>query len=345
MKPEIIIGIIILLALGIGGFFILNSMPYELDGISSTKSENSYKEFDYREIESPGGYVNSDPFTIGQYVGEKVILLDVMTYSCINCQRTFPYLKEWYEKYEDDGFIIIGIHTPEFAFEKKKENVEKAMKEFGLDFPIVLDNEYATWNAYGNRYWPRKYLIDINGKVVYDHIGEGDYDVTEKKIQELLEERREVLGLDNKIEKDIVKIDSKIGNVKSPETYFGASRNEYLENSKPGKTGKISTSEPSEIKPNSLYLVGDWNIGEESASSLSQSSKIVYMYSASKVHLVMSSAEGAVVGIYQDGEKVKDVSVSDATLYTLIDDEESGDHKLEIRVESGFIEAFAFTFG
>ena len=149
------------------------------------------------EIVNPAGFVNTDgvPITIGQYIGKKVILVNIMTYSCSNCQATFPYVNSWYEKYADDGLLVIGIHTPEFAFEKDIKNVTTAMQKFGITYPVVLDNEYATWNAYANRYWPHKYLIDINGRIVYDHIGEGAYAETEQQIRKALAERTEVLSL------------------------------------------------------------------------------------------------------------------------------------------------------
>src|SRR3989344_3254541 len=157
----------------------------------------------YVEIVNPSGFLNTGvdsdgkvaPVTLGDLVGKKVILVDFMTYSCINCQRTFPHVKAWYEKYKDKGLEIVGIHTPEFAFEKNIENVRVAMKKAGITYPVVLDNDYGTWKAYANNYWPRKYLIDINGNIVYDHIGEGAYEETEMKILELLEERAKLLGL------------------------------------------------------------------------------------------------------------------------------------------------------
>src|SRR3990167_6793967 len=120
---------------------------------------------------------------------KKVVLLDIWTYSCINCQRTIPYLNEWYKEYEDEGPVIIGLHTPEFSFEKVQENVEKAVKDFGIKYPVVLDNDFSTWQAYKNQYWPRKYLIDIDGYIVYDHAGEGQYKETEVAIQKALRER------------------------------------------------------------------------------------------------------------------------------------------------------------
>ena len=151
----------------------------------------------YIEIVNPSGFVNTNnaPVTIGEYIGKKVILLNVLTYSCSNCQATFPYVNTWYDKYEDDGLIVIGLHTPEFAFEKDKANVEAAMLKFGIKYPIVMDNDYATWTAYGNRYWPRKYLIDIHGNIIYDHIGEGAYEETEAEILKALIERKNILDV------------------------------------------------------------------------------------------------------------------------------------------------------
>jgi thiol-disulfide isomerase/thioredoxin len=142
----------------------------------------------YVEIASPSGFVNTEgtPVQIADYIGKKIILIEFMTYTCVNCQRTFPYIVRWYETYKDKGLMVIGIHTPEFAFEKEMDNVEKAMAKSKITFPVVLDNDYSTWNAYGNRFWPRRYLIDLNGEIVYDHSGEGEYEETEQKIKELL---------------------------------------------------------------------------------------------------------------------------------------------------------------
>ena len=142
------------------------------------------------ELVNPSGFINTDgtPITISQFKGKKVVLLDVWTYSCINCQRTLPYVVAWYKKYKDQGLEIIGLHTPEFAFEKIKSNVEDATKRFNIDYPVVMDNDYATWNAYGNQYWPASYIIDAQGTIRYEHFGEGEYDTMDKTIQALLGE-------------------------------------------------------------------------------------------------------------------------------------------------------------
>jgi len=138
-----------------------------------------------KEVSTPDGFINTDSVTVSELVGKKIILVDFWTYSCINCQRTLPYLNSWHEKYADKGLVILGLHTPEFEFEKGYENVKRAVEKFSVRYPVILDNDYSTWTSYKNRYWPRKYLIDIDGFIVYDHIGEGAYEETEKKIQEL----------------------------------------------------------------------------------------------------------------------------------------------------------------
>lgn len=189
-----------------------------------------------KEITSPSEFINSEKFKLSDLIGKKVVLVDFWTYSCINCQRITPYLNAWYEKYRNKGLEIVGIHTPEFDFEKKYENVLSAVEKFGIKYPVVQDNEYAIWTAYGNHYWPKKYLIDIDGFIVYDHIGEGEYEETEKKIQELLQERTKALAMKNgeDIPRNIVRpeipADTDFSKPRSPEIYFGAFRNNNLEN-------------------------------------------------------------------------------------------------------------------
>ncbi len=139
------------------------------------------------ELEGITQWFNTEPLTLEELKG-KVVLLEFWTFGCINCQRTLPYLVEWDKKYRDQGLVILGVHTPEFRFEKDPDNVAAAIEEYGIEYPVALDNEYATWRAWGTRYWPTKYLIDVNGMVVYKRIGEGAYDITEQKIQELLQD-------------------------------------------------------------------------------------------------------------------------------------------------------------
>lgn len=170
---------------------IASSVILYLDSVKEeTRAMPSMVGEQYREISLPAGFVNTvgQPVTLEEYVGKNVILLEFMSYTCANCQRSFPHVVEWYEKYKDKGLVVIGIHTPNFAFEHEIENVEAAMEKSGITFPVILDNGYGTWNAYGNQFWPRTFLIDMNGRIVYDHIGGGDYEETEAAIIQLLEQ-------------------------------------------------------------------------------------------------------------------------------------------------------------
>ncbi len=301
----------------------------------------------YKEIVNPSGFVSTDPITIKQFVGKKIILVDFLTYSCINCQRTFPYLNAWNEKYRDQGLLIVGIHTPEFAFEKNIDNVRDAMKKFGITHPIVLDNDYSTWNAWGNRYWPRKYLIDIHGNVVYDHIGEGAYETTEKKIRELLDERAKALG--ETVSKDTgslaaESVSQAASSARSPETYFGSVRNEYFGNGSPGVAGIQKFSVPQGIKSNTLYLGGMWDITSEHAKNIEAGAKIMYKFEAKNVHFVAGSAGPVQISVFLDGKNTGTQTVQTNTLYTLVSDATLGEHTLEIVINSPGLEAYTFTF-
>ena len=353
--PYIVIVVLVVLFTVAAGVVFLS--PDKNNAVSKLDSTGASKGTPYVEIVNPAGFVNTNdqPIKIADYVGKQVILLDVMTYSCINCQRTFPYLVKWYETYRDDGLIIIGIHTPEFAFEKDKKNVEKAMKGFGITFPVVLDNDYGTWNALENRFWPHKYLIDINGNVVYDHAGEGKYDEIESKIKELLKERAEVLKTDANVEAgltstSIAEIQTESG---SPETYFGSLRNEFIGNGVMGKEGVQSYVFPGSIEKNRLYFGGTWNIATEFAASV-EAATVHYKYVAKEVYIVAESETGGTIEVLQDGVVVSTdagadvregkVQVKDSRLYKLIKNDSSDEHLLELRVSPG-VKLFAFTFG
>ena len=362
-KPTLIIGGIVLLGM-LGAGLVLVLQPQSA-GSTAPKASLGAKQ-PYAEIANPSGFLNTPPsgsgqagpITIGELVGKKVILVDFMTYSCINCQRTFPHVRNWYEKYKDKGLEIVGIHTPEFAFEKDINNVRIAMKEAGITYPVVLDNDYGTWRAWGNQYWPRKYLIDINGNVVYDHIGEGAYEETEMKIRELLEERASVLG-ENKVGMDkelaVSNIPIERNVAQSPETYFGSSRNEYLANGTSGRQGEQTFSLPQTPSRNSLYLGGSWNIMPEYAESVSGGS-VVYKYNAKEVYIVADADTPMEIEVLQDGKPVGTshgadvdtegfVMMKESRLYKLIRNATHGEHVLELKVGGKGIRFYAFTFG
>lgn len=332
-------------------------------------AEKAFKYEKVAEITRPSGFVNTggQPISIGQFKGKKVVLIDFWTYSCINCQRTIPYLVEWDRKYRDQGLEIIGIHTPEFSFEKKLSNVEDAIAGFGIKYPVVLDNDYATWNAFFNTFWPRKYIVDVDGYIVYNHIGEGEYDVTEKAIQKALAElharsgdvkdgRDGITPMPFGISKpaDVIAIDEqKVG---SPETYFGSNRNAYLGNGLMGKDGQQSLTIPqpitgvsSALSKNILYLGGIWNFDSEFAQNLGEAS-IVYRYDSKNVYMVASAdtavaPDGVEVEIYIDGVKTQTMTIKDEKLYTIVSGADYGEHVLEIRIKKAGLKAFTFTFG
>lgn len=165
-------------------------MIQAINSVSKTKTIDNTGLQLAPEISTPNGFINTEgkQVTISELKGKKVVLVSFWTYSCINCKRTLPYLNDWYSKYKDQGLEIISIHTPEFAFEKVQKNVENAVLLQNIKYPVVLDNDYSTWNSYGNQYWPRKYLVNKDGYIVYDHIGEGAYEETEEEIRKALEE-------------------------------------------------------------------------------------------------------------------------------------------------------------
>ena len=308
------------------------------------------------ELSTIDGYININstnpsnraPITIGEFKGKKVVLLDIWTYSCINCRRTIPYLNEWYKEYEDDGLVIIGLHTPEFAFEKVQKNVEQAVRDFGIKYPVVLDNDFSTWQAYKNQYWPMKYLIDIDGYIVYDHAGEGQYKETEVAIQKALRERASRLDMDLEVSSTLSKPASVVSvesnKVKSAEVYFGSARNEYLANGKGGISGEQVFSLPSSFSLNALYLGGTWKLVSEYAENKTAAS-IVFNYEAKNVYMAAGSDTGVEIEIYQDEVFVKKMMITGETLYPLIQGTGYGKHTLRINIPKAGLKAFTFTFG
>ncbi len=341
-----------------------SSTPTELSFLSMAEKAITYQKAP--ELAQIDGYINTggQPITISQFKGKKVVLIDFWTYSCINCQREIPYVNMWQQKYADKGLEIIGVSTPEFAFEHVLGNVESASKQLGIMYPVVLDNEYGTWNAFGNEYWPRAYLIDIDGYVVYDHAGEGSYDVTEHAIQKALAERDQRLGAaapsfaSPQTPSGTVEVDSAA--LGSPETYFGSNRNEYLGNGKPGQAGDQTLELPatSSVNANTLYLGGGWNFSGEYATNKTAGAKIQYLYKAKNVYFVAAPSGGSVkIKVTRDGGKPlgsaagKDVdangevTIDSDRLYQLVGDSGYGIHTLEIEIESAGLEAYTFTFG
>jgi thiol-disulfide isomerase/thioredoxin len=262
------------------------------------------------EIANPTGFINtSSTFMLASLVGKKVVLLDFWTYSCINCVRTIPYLNAWYQKYASSGLEIVGIHTPEFDFEKNLTNVQNAVAEYGIHYPVILDSNDGTWNAYNNLYWPHEYLIDMAGYIVHDQIGEGSYTQTETEIQKLLAQRDQILGSDtSSISSSTVNITPpNLNEISSPETYFGAARNSLLANGVVMTNGDQTLTAPAAntIQPNQLYLAGKWNFADQYATNLTAGAIITYEYIAGNVYIVAAGTPaGTIVDVMQDGQPI-----------------------------------------
>jgi thiol-disulfide isomerase/thioredoxin len=311
------------------------------------------------EIADPTGFINaSSSFTLKSLIGKKVILVDFWTYSCINCIRTIPYVTAWYNKYKDQGLEIVGIHTPEFDFEKDINNVQAAATKYGINYPVVLDSNYGTWQAYGNLYWPHEYLIDIAGYIVHDHVGEGDYDATEAVIQQLLKQRNAVLGASQIVATSTVSVaPPDLSDIQSPETYFGAARNQLLANGPALTNGMQTLTIPPSLELNHLYLGGTWNFEDEYAANINADAKIAYHYNAGKVYIVASAASSPVtVEVMQDGQPISSsaagtdvqngkVTISASRLYNLINNPTPGAHTLQLIIDQPGLQAFTFTFG
>ncbi len=306
-----------------------------------------------KELVDPDGYLNTDKVTIAEHIGKNIILVDFWTYSCINCQRTIPYLNDWHEKYKDKGLVILGVHTPEFEFEQKQENVAKAIEKFDIQYPVIQDNYYKTWTAYENRYWPRKYLIDIDGFIVFDHIGEGAYQETEEKISELINERNQVLGIQDSLdipvqeERDlkgpIFKVEDAL---RTPEIYFGyAFSREQLGNVEGWQPEKIvEYILPEERKRNRFYLEGAWKNNKDNLELMSDDGIIYLKWHGKEINMVAGALTTQEITYKIDKQEWKTIAVKDFILYTLLKEEQPKDHVLEIKAKKGLI-AYTFTFG
>lgn len=304
------------------------------------------------EFIAGGSWFNSNPLTLASLKG-KVVLVDFWTYTCINCIRTLPYTKSWYEKYHNQGFEIVGVHTPEFEFEKNSDNVKKAIADFNIKYPVMQDNDYATWLAYNNHYWPAEYLIDATGKIRHTHFGEGEYDQTEKAIQDLLKEAGQNPN------NSLVNIQNQIPTAQiSPETYIGSKRAENYYPDGSTQNGDRTFTLNEKTPGNSFSLGGQWIIEDDNGLT-GTSSSLVYNFYASKVFLVLNpgSSGKAVVKVYLDGKvvdpslagvDVKDglVNIIEDRLYNLIDLKgKTENHLLKLEFQTPGTKVFAFTFG
>ena len=297
-------------------------------------------------------WLNTDkPLTLKDLKG-KVVLVDFWTYTCINCIRTLPHVTSWYDKYNKDGFVVIGVHTPEFQFEHETANVQQAIKMYNIHYPVAQDNDYATWQNYNNEYWPAEYLIDANGTIRRVHFGEGEYDQMELAIQTLLKEAGKKITSQLDTMPDTTPKESI-----SPETYLNSQRMQYYYPS--GNTGNVSQNfELQNPVLNSFSLGGMWTITDEQATA-GNNAVLSYNFIGNKVFLVLrppSSGKGT-IKVILDGKVVDQtnagsdvqngtVIIDTDRLYNLIDlHNKAGQHLLRLEFQTPGTSAFAFTFG
>ena len=280
-------------------------------------------------------WLNSDPLTLRELRG-KVVLVDFWTYTCINCLRTLPYLRAWDERYRDRGLVIVGVHTPEFAFEEDTANVRDAIGRNRLRYPVAQDNDYGTWDAWANQYWPAKYLIDARGQVRYAHFGEGDYAVTEEAIRDLLEEA----GAGEPGERTGPQ-DGEVPGEATPETYLGAARAQGWVT--PPRSGVHEYPGARTLPPDRFALKGRWRVDDEAAEAVDRATLTARVHGKS-VYLVLGSARPAHVEVIVDGRRERTVTVDGQRLYELMKRPRSGEHNLMLRFEPG-VAGYAFTFG
>jgi cytochrome c biogenesis protein CcdA/thiol-disulfide isomerase/thioredoxin len=297
------------------------------------------------ELRGTGRWFNTKggrPLTLESLRG-RVVLIDFWTYSCINCIRTLPALKAWDRTYRDDGLTIVGLHAPEFPFERDAGNVERAIARNDLRYPVAQDNDFATWNAYGNRFWPAKYLIDARGRVRYTHFGEGEYDTTEDAIRTLLAEA----GHQRPTRRAHARVATGLVGA-TPESYLGSERAERFMNGAigPGTHDfELPPGATAALPPHHLAYEGGWRIEPSYATAALDGARLHLRFVAQRVFLVLGTrGRERRVEISVDGRPGHTITVGSHRLYQVADLARPGDHVLTLTFERG-VEAYAFTFG
>ncbi|WP_026615710.1 cytochrome c biogenesis protein DipZ [Ensifer aridi] len=307
-------------------------------------------------------WLNSAPLSVEQLRG-KVVLVDFWTYSCINCIRTIPYVRAWAEKYRDQGLVVIGVHAPEFAFEKRIDNVKRAVQDFEIGYPVAIDNDFAIWRAFGNSYWPAHYFIDVEGRIRHHHFGEGDYETSERVIQELLAEGAGSRRGDGGVVKPNAKgaeAAPDFANLQSGEDYVGYMRAGNFASPEGVAADEARDYTVGRPRLNQWGLAGNWTIGAEQATLNQAGGAVTYRFSARDLHLVLGpGAKGGKVrfqvtvdGVAPGPDHGSDIdaggngTVTETRLYQLV--RQSGEVRertFEIRFLDPGVEAFVFTFG
>ncbi|MFN3778240.1 MAG: cytochrome c biogenesis protein DipZ [Brevundimonas aurantiaca] len=306
-------------------------------------------------------WINSPPLTREQLRG-KVVVVDFWTYSCINCLRALPYVRAWAEKYKDQGLVVIGVHTPEFAFEKSEANVREAVARLGAAYPVAMDNDFAVWRAFKNQYWPAHYFIDAQGRIRHHHFGEGDYDGSERVIQQLLKEAGAA-----HVASDLVQVQAQgaeaaadMAQLASPETYVGYARAENFRSPGGFARDAVKTYGPAALRLNDWSLTGPWRVTREHAALTAPGGRLAFRFKARDLHLVMGPGQGdagvrfrvRIDGAAPGSDAGSDIDVEGQgridrqRLYQLVRQSGPvGERTFEIEFLDPGVQVFAFTFG
>ena len=306
-------------------------------------------------------WINSPPLTREQLRG-KVVVVDFWTYSCINCLRALPYVRAWAEKYKDQGLVVIGVHTPEFAFEKSEANVREAVARLGVAYPVAMDNDFAVWRAFKNQYWPAHYFIDAQGRIRHHHFGEGDYDGSERVIQQLLKEAGAA-----DVASDLVQVQAQgaeaaadMAQLASPETYVGYARAENFRSPGGFARDAVKTYGPAALQLNDWSLAGSWRVTREHAALTAPGGRLAFRFKARDLHLVMGPGQGdaglrfrvRIDGAAPGSDAGSDIDaqglgrIDRQRLYQLVRQSGPvGERTFEIEFLDPGVQVFAFTFG
>jgi cytochrome c biogenesis protein CcdA/thiol-disulfide isomerase/thioredoxin len=331
--------------------------------LHSPAASGTHGEGELPSLSGASSWLNSAPLT-PEAVRGKVVVVDFWTYSCINCLRSLPFVEAWYKKYSNHGLVVIGVHSPEFAFEKSEDNVRRAVSDLGITYPVALDNDYAIWRAFNNQYWPAHYFIDATGQIRSHHFGEDDYDQSEQTIRQLLTEAGYTkLPLPEAAiaEANGVQAAADLAHVQSPETYVGYRRAEGF--ASPGglvHDSPHSYEVPATLALNQWALAGSWAVDPEKAVLQAAPGKIEFRFFARDLHLVLGPGadgkpvrfrvrlDGAAPGANHGTDTDADGSgvIREQRLYQLIRQSgEVGQHVFSIEFEDSSTQAYAFTFG
>jgi thiol-disulfide isomerase/thioredoxin len=339
------------------------SIPTEVSPMTPVQARLPV-EGDMPSLAGATGWLNSSPLTTAGLRG-KVVLVDIWTYTCINWLRTLPYVRAWVAKYNDRGLVVIGVHSPEFPFEKDIANVRRSAKQLMVDYPVAVDSNMAIWRAFNNNYWPALYLVDAKGRIRYNQFGEGEYERTEKAIQQLLAEAgaRDDGGplASASVDGSGIEAAADWRHLKSPENYVGYERTENF--ASPGgaaRGGRRVYTAPARLKLNQWALSGDWTVAPNAAALHKSGGRMKYLFHARDLHLVMGPPSGGAPVRFRvlidgkppgashgiDVDAAGNGTAPEQRLYQLI--RQPGplaDRQFEIEFLDPGVEAFAFTFG